>query len=121
MNDSIVSVQDTAPEGERTILLITYILYALVPFSVGLTSVVGVIINHIKIGDTASPFIRSHHLWLMRTFWYTLLWLVICGALMVTIVLIPLCWVGFGVIALWHLYRLVRGGINFLERRPMPV
>lgn len=115
------AVADPSSERERNILLIAYVLYALEPFSIGLTAVVAVIVNHLKVDDSSSEFVRSHHRWLLRTFWYTLLWLVLCSLLMVTIVLIPLCWLGFGVIALWHLYRIVRGGLNFFERRPMPV
>jgi uncharacterized membrane protein len=122
MNDSLsLAPVDAAPENERTILLIAYILYALEPFTLGVTAIVGVIINHLKINDTSSMFLRSHHRWLMRTFWYTLLWSVVFGVLMVTIILIPICWAGFAILGLWHLYRIIRGGLNFFERRPMPV
>ena len=39
---------DAGTEAERNLLLITYILHALAPFN-GLTSVIAVIISHIKI------------------------------------------------------------------------
>ena len=43
-----------------------------------------------------------------------------CVVLMFTIILIPLCWLGLAVTTVWYLYRLIRGVINFNERRAMP-
>lgn len=106
---------DTGTEAERNLLLITYILHALAPFN-GLTAIAGIIISHIKVNETASAFIRSHHSWLIRTFWWGLLWAVVCGIL--TVILVGA--LGFVVLGIWWLYRVIRGFINYSERRPMP-
>lgn len=107
---------DAGTEAERNLLLITYILHALAPFN-GLTSVIAVIISHIKINETGSAFVRSHYSWLIRTFWWGLLWSVICGVL--TFVLIGAF--GFVVLGVWWLYRVIRGFLNYSDRKPMPV
>ncbi len=72
--DTEIASADIGTEQERNILVIAYVLHALALVT-GLTAIAGVIVNHIKINETQSPFIRSHHSWLIRTFWW-----VCCGA-----------------------------------------
>lgn len=107
---------DAAREhSERNVLLIVYVLYGLGCFFF-VTAIAGVIINHIKMGELERGDLWSHHRWLMRTFWFTVLWSLVCLAL--TPFVIGL--IGYGVLWLWCLYRLVRGILAFAERRPMP-
>jgi uncharacterized membrane protein len=120
MNDSVAGTAVEPSENERNLLLAAYVLYAVTPFTGGLTAVAGVIINHLKLGEASRPFLHSHHRWLLRTFWFSLLWSVLCGLLMATLILIPLAWLGFIAVGVWYIYRVVRGAIAFAERRPMP-
>ena len=113
--NSLAPTSDGGSESERSTLLITYVLHALAPFT-ALTAIIAVIISHIKVNETQSPFIRSHHSWLIRTFWWGLLWSVICGVLAFVVVGL----FGFVVLAIWWLYRTIRGFINYSEKRPMP-
>lgn len=115
METTVAPAGDTGTEQERTVLLVAYVLHGLAVFN-GLTAIAGVIVNHIKVDETASAFIRSHHRWLIRTFWWGLLWSLVCAAL--TFVLVGAF--GFLVLAVWWLYRIVRGALNYSERRPMP-
>ncbi len=110
------AVADTGTEAERSTLLVTYLLHGLAPLTVLMAAVIAVIISHIKVRETQSAFIRSHHSWLIRTFWWGLLWSLVCGVL--TLVLVG--YLGFAVLALWWLYRTIRGFINYGEKRPMP-
>lgn len=107
---------DHGSEGERNVLVIAYILHGCAVFT-GLTAIVGVIINHLKVNDTDSAFIRSHHRWLLRTFWWGLLWTLICGVL--TLIFIGV--IGYAILAIWWIYRIVRGLLAFAERRTMPL
>lgn len=112
------SLPDTAiPEKERTTLLVAYLLHVVAPFTLWTAAIVGVIIDHLKINETQNLFIRSHHRWLIHTFWWGFLWLVVATVLM---------WVLVGflvylVVAVWWLYRVVRGGLSFIDRQPMPM
>lgn len=101
-------------DNERVTLLVAYVLHGL-SFT-GITALIAVIINYIKIKETRSEPIRSHHRWLLRTFWWGILWSVIC--LMLSFVGIGL--IGFLILGVWWLYRVIYGAINFLERKPMP-
>lgn len=108
--------QDAGSEAERSTLLITYILHSLAPFTGGLTGLIAAIISHIKVRETQNAFIRSHHGWLIRTFWSGLLWLAIAYALMILLV----GYLVYAVAAVWWLYRTIRGFVNYNERRPLP-
>lgn len=108
---------DTGSETERNTLLVAYILHALGAFTGGVTAIAGVIINHIKINETASDFVRSHHRWLLRTFWYGLLWAIVATGLMV----IGIGFLIYLAVGIWYLYRIIRGVLNFTERKPMPL
>lgn len=106
-------------EAERKTLALTYILYSLNIFMPLLPSIVGVIINHVRVNEVRSDFARVHHRWQMRTFWFMLIWLALGGVL-------TGIGVGFVILAvahIWYIYRIVRGGLNYLESRaelPLP-
>ncbi len=114
MND-VVEI-DAGTEAERNTLLIAYVLYALAPFTAVITAIAGVVLNHIKVNDTQSMFVRSHHRWMLRTFWFGLLWSVLSTVLMI----IGIGFIIYAVLVVWYIYRIVRGIINFSERKPMP-
>ncbi|MCK5771925.1 DUF4870 family protein [Algiphilus sp.] len=113
---SDAAVPDEGTEGERNVVLVAYILHACAIFT-GVTAIVGVIMNHLKVNDTESAFIRSHHRWMLRTFWWGLLWSIICGVL--TFIFIGI--LGYFILAVWWIYRLVRGFLAYSERRPLPL
>src|ERR1700677_2381022 len=52
-----------------------YVLYCIAYVTGGLSSVIGVIIAHAKVGD-AEPMLKTHYQWQIRTFWIGLLYLV---------------------------------------------
>jgi len=106
----------TAETGERNTLLVAYVLDALAPMTGFLAALVSVIISHIKVGETQNEFIRSHHRWLIRTFWWSLLWGVIFGALAIVMV----GFIGLFGLLVWWIYRIVKGLIDYSNSRPMP-
>lgn len=117
MNDIIVNDYDQSSESERTTLTIAYVLHIIGPFTAFLLNLAGIVLNHIKAAETRNQFIRSHHVWMLRTFWWSLLWTIISGVLC----LILIGYVGLAIVSLWWLYRVARGLINYVERRPMPI
>lgn len=117
MNDGYVAESGRpGSDGERTTLIIAYILDVLAPFTSGLLAIISVIISHIKVGETNSEFIRSHHRWLIRTFWWGLLWGMIFGILAYLFIGIPL----LIALAVWWWYRIIRGLINYSNGSSMP-
>lgn len=107
---------ETSSEAERKTLKLTYVLYAIGVF-VPLCALIAVIINHARINEVRTDFARNHHRWQMRSFWFALLWSVLGGFLTA---------IGVGAIILfvayiWYIYRVVRGGVNFLEDKTLPL
>ena len=120
MNDSVVADATGASESERNTLLIAYVLFC-ATFVTGVAGIAGVIVCHIKIGESGSEFLRSHYRWLISTFWFSVLWWLLSALLIMTVLLSPVGGIGLAATFIWHIYRLVRGLINFSERRAMPV
>jgi uncharacterized membrane protein len=83
-------------------------------FVCGIPSIVAVIMNYARIGATRGTFLESHFRWQIRTFWFALLW-----ALLIVLIGVPLFFLFFGALALWIIYRVVRGWMSLRDRRPM--
>ncbi|KAB2928817.1 MAG: hypothetical protein F9K30_00275 [Dechloromonas sp.] len=88
-------------------------------FVFGLPSLLAVFLNYLKRGDVAGTWLESHFRWQIRTFWFTLLWLLVYGLLIVTIIGIPLAWVLIALLGLWVGYRVVRGWLALSGVRPV--
>jgi uncharacterized membrane protein len=121
MNESAVTQVAQPSDNERNLLLVAYVLYGVTPFTGGIAAVAAVIINHLKVNETAGSYLGSHHRWLLRTFWFSLLWTALCTVLMFTIVLIPVAWIGYVVVGIWYIYRVVRGAMRFADKQAMPL
>jgi uncharacterized membrane protein len=128
-----------APSGlvpSQGLVTLTYVIYGLHAFSAvtGLTtsvlivtaflfgwpSIIAVILNYVKRSDVRGTWLDSHFSWQIRTFWYSLLWLVVGAVLFVTVVGIPVAYVIWWVTGVWVLYRIIRGALALSSERPMP-
>lgn len=82
-------------------------------------SIVAVILNYLKRGGARGTWAESHYSWQIRTFWFALLWFLIAWGLIATVVGalagIPL----LIALTLWLVYRIARGWLRLLDRRPM--
>jgi uncharacterized membrane protein len=84
-------------------------------FVFGVPSLLAVILNYVKRGEVRGTWLDSHFRWQIRTFWFTLLWLVVYGVLIVTLIGIPLAWVLILFLGLWVAYRVIRGWLALGE------
>ena len=87
----------------------------------GLPSIVAVIMNYARRSATRGTYLESHFRWQIRTFWYALLWAVVCGLAMLTIIGIPLALLGLAALGIWIAYRVIRGWLALKDGRPMYV
>src|SRR3990172_7552968 len=59
-------------------------------FVFSLPSIVAVVLSYLKRGEAAGTFLESHYRWLIRTFWFAVLWgglaVIVSVALVLTIV-----------------------------------
>ena len=108
------------PKGEKMeslkkITMLVYILYAFSYFA-GITAIIGIVINYIKLEEVAGTWLESHFRWQIRTFWFGLLWALI--GLMTAFIL-----VGFAILfanCIWMIYRVIKGWLYFNDNKPMP-
>lgn len=94
-------------DSARNLAIVVYILQGLAFFLGGITALVGVIINYVKLDEVRGTWIEPHFRWQIRTFWIGLLWLVI-GT--ITLALIIGWFILLGM-AIWVIYRIVKGAL----------
>jgi uncharacterized membrane protein len=130
-------VTPPAPQPPVTGTLIVYVLFAIASIAgllahglpliaplFGLLGIIGVIVAYVQRSDAAGTWLASHLRWLIRTFWWSLLWATIGGLVLVTLGLlligIPIAWLIWVADTLWVLYRVIRGFLLFKDNRPVP-
>jgi uncharacterized membrane protein len=90
----------------------------------GLLGIAGVIVCYVKRDAARGTWVASHLRWLIRTFWYSLLWGMIGGVVLVVLGLvligIPIAFLIWAVASLWVLYRVIRGYLLFNNSKPIP-
>ena len=93
------------------------VAYALLAGSLitGISGIAGVVIAYLKRDEAMGTLLESHFRWIIRTFWWSLLWSVI-GAITMLIL------VGFAVLfatAIWFIYRVAKGWLELRAGRPI--
>ncbi|MDX1443727.1 MAG: hypothetical protein R3270_08120 [Gammaproteobacteria bacterium] len=105
-------------QEQRTWVLFMYILH-LFGAVLAIPSIVALVFNYLLM-DRALPETRSHHRWMIRTFWWALAWTILACVLYITLIGIPLAILLWGLIWLWWMYRQIRGLLRLADYRPMP-
>ena len=101
-------------EQDRTLVLAAYVLH-LVGAIAGVPSLIGLLLNYLR-RHNGDESLGSHHRWMIRSFWWALLW-VLLGAVLAVFVI---GWGIIGVAWLWYLYRHIRGLIALVNGTSMP-
>ncbi len=126
MNDIIdvkVVEPQTAPsattpvhtDNDRTVMHVLYGLHTVAWASAGMLAVIALVVNYIKRGEEVDPLYNAHHNYMIRTFWWTIFWLVLCSPLWLLFLLPGMA--AYTVIGLWYLYRCVKGWMRFTDNR----
>ena len=126
-------------EPRESLIKLTHVIYALHAFSlvtgiVGVATVVGafltgwpsmiaVILNYVKRGEARATWLESHFRWQIRTFWWGLLWVALCLAFVVATLGIGvlIAWLPLMVVGFWFIYRIAKGWLRLIDRKPMDV
>ena len=108
---------------EKSLKTIATVVYALhvAGFFTGIAWIVAIVMNYVKLDDARGTWLESHFRWQIRTFWYGVLWCSLCALFVVMTFGIGLIfvWIPLGIMALWFIYRIVRGWMALHNRRPM--
>jgi uncharacterized membrane protein len=137
MSTPIPPMSAEAPHVDESLVAYTHVIYALHALAVviglttfhtivgsfvgGLPSIIAVIMNYARRSATRGTYLESHFRWQIRTFWFALLWAVVCGLVMLTIIGIPLAVLGLAALGIWIAYRVIRGWLALRDHRPMYV
>jgi uncharacterized membrane protein len=98
----------------KDLALLVYILQA-VGFFIGLTWIVGVIVNYVKRDDVRGTWVESHFDWQIKTFWIGLAgWFV--GVITVWILV---GWLILLAVTVWAIYRVVKGWLALTDAKPL--
>ena len=124
-----------SPIPRSSMVKLTHVMYALhavsalsgiltpafivTSFIAGWPSIIAVIINLVKRSEVRGTWLDSHFGWQLRTFFYALLWVLIAGLLIITLVGIVLAIPLAIVLGFWVVYRLARGWLALIERKPV--
>ena len=92
-------------------------------FLTGWPSIIALVINYVKRGDARGTPLESHFRWQIRTFWFGLLWVTLCMLFVVVTLGIGMliAWLPLGIVGIWFIYRIARGWLALVDRRPMYV
>ena len=108
-------------EDEKRLAHVLYILHALAPFTAWLLAVIAIVLGMAKRDDVRGTWLDSHFRWQIRTFWFGMLWVVLCGLFLILTlgVGIVVVWLPLGLVTIWLVYRVARGWLRLGARRPM--
>jgi uncharacterized membrane protein len=124
-------------EPRESLIKLTHVIYALHAFSLvtgivgaatvvgafltGWPSIIAVILNYAKRSEVRGTWLETHFRWQIRTFWFGLLWVTLCGLFIVATLGIGLliAWLPLTLVGLWFIYRIVRGWLRLVDHRPM--
>ena len=90
----------------------------------GVLGIIAVIIAYVRRSEAAGTWLASHYRWLIRTFWFSLLWATLGWLVLATLGLILIgIPIAFGIwiaASIWVIYRLVRGYMLFKDGKAIP-
>src|SRR3989442_13426690 len=89
-------------------------------FLFGWPSLIAVILNYVKRSEVRGTWLESHFRWQIRTFWFGLLWVALCGLFVVMTlgIAIFIAWIPLVFVGLWFIYRIARGWLRLMDGRP---
>jgi uncharacterized membrane protein len=133
----MMAVAAGTAEPRESLVKIAHVIYALHAFSLltgiigaatvvgafltGWPSIIAVILNYVYRGDVRGTWLESHFRWQIRTFWFGLLWVALCGLFVVLTLGVGLlvAWIPLILVGLWFIYRIAKGWLRMMDRRPM--
>jgi uncharacterized membrane protein len=105
----------TRPVNDRMLVLVAYLLHLFGPLTAFVLNIAALVINYLR-RDEALPDLAAHHRWMIRTFWWGLLWFMVCAILHLVLIGYFLSFI----LLFWWIYRHLRGLFVLYEHRSLP-
>jgi uncharacterized membrane protein len=116
MNTDLTPSPEEKLASLKTLTTVIYGLYALSLFA-GVTAIVAIVLNYIKQEDAQGTWLESHFTWQIRTFWWSVVWIVVGWIAWIILA----GWLVWGVAGIWFIYRIAKGWLNLNDNKPMPM
>jgi uncharacterized membrane protein len=114
----VAEVIEIKASNNRLVMHILYGMHTVAWASMGTLAVIALIVNYIARSDETDMLYREHHCYMIRTFWWTVLWCSLTSPLFLLFV-VPGA-VAWAIIGFWYLYRCIKGWLRFNNTR-MPL
>ena len=125
-----------APKPPTTSAVVVYILFAIAAiagiaghgFLVGaplftILGVIGVIVAYVSRSEARGTWLESHFAWLIRTFWWSLLWnclgWLVFWVFVWILIGVPIAWAIWVATTIWVVYRVVKGYLRLQRSEPV--
>jgi uncharacterized membrane protein len=115
MNMTAPDIVDAKDPADRTVMHVLYGMHTLAPFTLWTLSLVALVVHYVKRADERDPLYVAHHTYMIRTVWWTAVWLLLTGPLWLMLFLPGMA--AYAIIGLWYLYRCLRGWLRFNDGR----
>ena len=127
--------EPTGPQPLPSVLTVANLVYALHTLAIvagtagtatvvgsfvgSIPSIIAVILNYVKRSDARGTWVESHYRWQIRTFWFSIGWMLLAALLFLMVVFIPISFGIFVTVTVWLIYRIGKGWLRLRDRRPM--
>ena len=101
--------------NNRLVMHVLYGMHTVAWASMGTLAVIALIVNYIARSDETDALYRAHHSYMISSFWWTMLWLLVTSPLFL-LLFFPGAMAWF-VVSLWYLYRCIKGWLRFNNNR----
>ena len=115
MSETDFAAFEAKTPNDRSVMHVLYGLHTVAWASMGTLAVIALIVNYIKRADEQDALYVSHHNYMIATFWWTVLWLVVTAPLWL-LLFFPGA-IAYTIVGLWYLYRCLRGWLRFADGR----
>ncbi len=115
MSETNYATFDVKTPQDRTVMHVLYALHTVSWASMYTLAVIAVVVNYIRRADEGDALYAAHHSYMIATFWWTLLWLVVTSPLFLLLVFPGA--IAWAIVGLWYLYRCIRGWLRFNDNR----
>src|SRR5512134_2276163 len=88
--------------ADRTTMHVLYGMHTVAPFTLWTLSVIALIVHYVKRADEQDVLYLAHHNYMIRTVWWTMLWLLVSSPLW-ALLFLPGA-IAWTVIGAWYLY-----------------
>ncbi len=111
----VIEMQTIKSSSNRTVMHILYGMHTVAWASAGMLAVIALIVNYIARSDETDGLFREHHSYMIRTFWWTIVWCALSSPLFMAFFFPGVF--AWSVIGFWYLYRCIKGWLRFANNR----